>query len=301
MNPTLLILAAGMGSRYGGLKQLDEVGPNGETIMDYTIYDAIQAGFDQAVFVIRKDFEEDFYKKVASKYEDEIQVDIVFQELPDFVPQHLDITEREKPWGTGHAVLVAKNKIHKPFAVFNADDFYGRGAIETVGKFLTEDIRPDLCALVGYPLEKTLSDNGTVSRGVCEVGNDNQLLNIEEKEKIEKQNGKIVYDKNGEQDTLPPDATVSMNLWGLHPSFFTILEHRFKQFIVQNYNKPKSEFFLPFVIDERLKEKNIEVKVLETESDWFGVTYKEDLGDVKENIQQLVEDDVYPTPLWSNL
>ena len=299
MNPTLLVLAAGMGSRYGGLKQLDEVGPNGETIMDYTIYDAIQAGFDHAVFVIRKEFEEAFEEKIVAKYKDEIQVDIVFQELQDFVPQHLNISEREKPWGTGHAVLVAKNKIHKPFAVFNADDFYGRDAIERIAAFLKEEVRPDLCALVGYPLKKTLSENGTVNRGLCEIDSEGYLKNIEEKERIERQDGKIVYGPNG--DTLDEDDKVSMNLWGLHPSFFTVLEHRFKQFIIQKYNKDRSEFFLPFVIDERLKEGNIRVQVLETESDWFGVTYREDLEEVKEGIQELVEAEEYPSPLWKNL
>lgn len=301
MNPTIVILAAGMGSRYGGLKQLDAVGPNGETIMDYTIFDAIQAGFDQVVFVIRRDFEQEFREKIASKYADHIQVDIVFQELSDYVPQELDIEGREKPWGTGHAVLVTLHKVHKPFAVFNADDFYGKDAIQRIAQFLKEDVAPDEYAMVGYTLEKTMSANGTVSRGVCEINEKSELVSINEREKIRLENGTVVYGKNGHEGTLEKGATVSMNLWGLHPSFYSILEHRFKQFIALNYDKPKSEFFLPFVIDDRLSDNEIKVKVLKTDSNWYGVTYKEDLPDVKKGVQKLVEENEYPTPLWENL
>jgi choline kinase len=300
MNPTLVILAAGMGSRYGGLKQMDEVGPGGETIMDYTIYDAIKAGFDQVVFVIRREFEDEFRDKIAAKYKDHIQVDIVFQELADFVPQELDISEREKPWGTGHAVLVTKNKVHKPFAVFNADDFYGKDAIQKVGSFLTNEVEPDKYAMVGYPLNKTMSANGTVSRGVCQINDEQYLVNIEEKEHIKEKNGQIVYGEK-EEGQLDKDSTVSMNLWGLHPSFFSILEHRFNQFIVQNYNKPKAEYFLPFVIDDQLQDGKVKVKVLQTDSNWYGVTYKDDLPDVKAGINDLVEKGEYPSPLWKEL
>jgi len=295
--PALLILAAGMGSRYGGLKQMDAVGPSGETIMDYTLYDAIQAGFDQVVFVIREDFAREFEDQVASKYKDKIQVDIVFQDLHQFVPEHLDISERVKPWGTGHAVLCACNKIHKPFAVFNADDFYGGHAIAQVGSFLQTGVRPDHFAMVAYPLAKTLSANGSVSRGICQVNDEGQLIKIEEHEKIRREENEIVFGSAG-LGTLPENAPASMNLWGLHPALFSVLEQAFKQFIIQHYNEPKSELYLPFVIDNRLQDKQISIDVLETRSQWLGVTYKEDLEVVKDGIQQRVDEGDYPTPLW---
>lgn len=295
--PALLILAAGMGSRYGGLKQMDGVGPSGETIMDYTLYDAIQAGFDQVVFVIREGFTEEFERQVASKYRDRIQVDIVYQDLHQFVPEHLDISQREKPWGTGHAVLCACNKIHKPFAVFNADDFYGKQAIQQVGSFLKNEVRPDHYAMVAYPLAKTLSRNGSVSRGICKVNESGRLIKIEEHEKIRREGEQIRFGSNG--GVLPEDAPASMNLWGLHPAIFSVLEYAFNQFIIQHYKEEKSELYLPFVIDNRLQADQITIDVLKTGSQWLGVTYKNDLDAVQRGIKERIDADDYSSPLWS--
>jgi choline kinase len=297
-NPSLLILAAGMGSRYGGLKQMDGVGPSGETIMDYTLHDAIKAGFDHVVFVIREAFAEDFEKEIVSKYKDKLEVDIVFQDLHQFVPEHLDISDRVKPWGTGHAVLCACSKLHTPFAVFNADDFYGADAIQKIGDFLKNDVCPDRFGMVAYPLVKTLSDHGSVSRGICEVSEDRGLVKIEEHEKIRWKDGEIVFgdDPIGK---LSESMPASMNLWGLHPSVFPILEQSFNQFIIQSYNEPKSELYLPFVIDNRLQEEQISIDVLNTSSKWLGVTYKDDLESVQKGIRKMVDQGDYPTPLWS--
>jgi NDP-sugar pyrophosphorylase family protein len=275
---------------------MDGVGPAGETIMDYTMYDAIQAGFDQVVFVIREGFTAEFENQIAKKYRDKIKVDIVYQDLHQFVPDHLDISERLKPWGTGHAVLCASTKIHKPFAVFNADDFYGTHAIQQIGDFLKSSVRPDHFAMVGYPLVRTLSDNGSVSRGICTVDSMGKLANIEEHENIRRKEGQIVY---GEfENSLPERVFASMNLWGLHPAIFSVLEHAFNQFIIQHYKEEKSELYLPFVIDKRLQEGQISIDVLETHSQWLGVTYKEDLVAVKKGISELVKQGDYPSPLW---
>ncbi len=294
--PALLILAAGMGSRYGGLKQMDAVGPSGETIMDYTLHDAIQAGFDQVVFVIREGFSEEFKDQVVSRYRDQIQVDIVYQDLHQFVPQHLDISERVKPWGTGHAVLCASNKLHKPFAVFNADDFYGSHAIHQISTFLKTKVRPDHYAMVAYPLAKTLSANGSVSRGICEVDEKGRLIKIEEHEKIRRKQGQIIFGED-QPKTLSEEAPASMNLWGLHPAFFSVLKQAFNQFIIQHYRESKSELYLPFVIDNRLQEDQISIDVLSTTSQWLGVTYKDDLKAVQKGIRQLVEEGDYSSPL----
>ena len=297
-NPSLLILAAGMGSRYGGLKQMDGVGPSGETIMDYTLHDAIKAGFDHVVFVIREAFADDFEKEIVSKYKDKLEVDIVFQDLHQFVPEHLDISDRVKPWGTGHAVLCACSKLHTPFAVFNADDFYGADAIQKIGDFLKNEICPDRFGMVAYPLAKTLSDHGSVSRGICEVSEDSELVKIEEHEKIRWKDGEIVF---GEDPIgkLSESMPASMNLWGLHPSVFPILEQAFNQFIIQSYNEPKSELYLPFVIDNRLQEQQISIDVFSTSSKWLGVTYKDDLESVQKGIREMVDQGDYQTPLWS--
>ena len=297
MRKSILILAAGMGSRYGGLKQMDGVGPNKETIMDFTLYDAIAAGFDQAVFVIRRDFEDAFRQKVVQKYQDKIKVDIVFQELDAFVPKDLDINHRVKPWGTGHAVLVAKKVIDQPFIVVNADDFYGKDAIHTIGQFLEDDVRADHYAMVGYPLALTLSDNGSVSRGVCHIHGEKALSHIVETEKIRREGGTIVHGSSGEGQ-LEEDTKVSMNLWGLHPSIFDRLEQKFGSFIEERYQEEKSEIYLPFVIDEALQDGEITVDVLPTQSKWYGVTYKEDLPDVQKGISELVSKGIYPKPLW---
>jgi NDP-sugar pyrophosphorylase family protein len=276
---------------------MDAVGPSGETIMDYTVFDAIQSGFDQVVFVIREDFENEFLDQVAAKYKGKIKVDIVHQDIYGFVPQHLDISKRKKPWGTGHAVLSACSKIHKPFAVFNADDFYGRDAIQKIGHFLQNGVSPDHYAMVGYPLKNTLSGNGSVSRGICKVSDEGELIEIEEHEKIRQKGDDIVFGADG-HTTLPGNALASMNLWGLHPAIFPILEYAFNQFIIQHYKEEKSELYLPFVINQRLKDGHANVQVLNTDSQWLGVTYKEDLQQVKEGMRTTVENGEYPTPLW---
>jgi len=297
-NPSLLILAAGMGSRYGGLKQMDGVGPSGETIMDYTLHDAIKAGFDHVVFVIGEAFADEFEKEIVSKYKDKLDIDIVFQDLHQFVPEHLDISDRVKPWGTGHAVLCACSKLHSPFAVFNADDFYGTDAIQKIGGFLKKEVRPDRFGMVAYPLSKTLSDFGSVSRGICEVSEDGKLIKIEEHEKIRREDGEIVFGDDS-KGNLSESSPASMNLWGLHPSVFPILEQAFNQFIIQGYNEAKSELYLPFVIDNRLQEGQISIDVLSTTSQWLGVTYKADLDSVQKGIREMVENGNYQTPLWS--
>ena len=297
MGKSILVLAAGMGSRYGGLKQMDGVGPHQETIMDFTIHDAIESGFDQAVFVIRRDFEDAFRQKVVRKYEGKIQVDIVFQELDAFVPSELDIQHRQKPWGTGHAVLVAKDLIQDPFIVVNADDFYGKHAIQTIGAFLDERVSPSHYAMVGYPLALTLSSNGTVSRGVCHLGAGGQLSHIVETEKIQRTDDGIVYG-DPVQGKLEEEVKVSMNLWGLHPSIFDRLDRKFDNFIRTCFQEEKSEIYLPFVIDEALQAGEIQVDVLPTDSRWYGVTYKDDLPDVQKGIASLMKEGVYPNPLW---
>lgn len=303
MKPTLLLLAAGMGSRYGGLKQLDGLGPNGETIMDYSIYDAIQAGFGKIVFVIRKDFEDQFRKKVLSKYEGHIPTEIVFQSI-DNLPEGYSVPEgREKPWGTNHAVLMAKNVIKEPFCVINCDDFYNRDSFRVIGNFLANlpNNSKNKYAMVGFRIGNTLSENGTVSRGICTTNTEKLLVDVVERTKIERREGKVQYiDDEGKWVVTDDDTPVSMNVWGFTPDYFEYSESYFKDFLndPKNLENKKSEFFIPLMVNKLIKDGTATVKVLDTTSSWFGVTYPEDRENVVTKIQSLVKAGIYPNKLF---
>ena len=298
MKPTLVILAAGMGSRYGGLKQLDEVGPNGEAIIDYSLFDAIRAGFGKVVFIIRRDFEDAFKERFDKKLKGKINVEYVFQELTD-LPAGFSVPEgREKPWGTGHAIRAARNVVKEPFSAINADDFYGFEAYETVARFLTGDVDDNQYAMVGYRLDKTLSENGSVSRGLCVTNAQQNLVDIEELTQITNETEGIFYYKDNEKVGLKGYETVSMNFWGFHPSLFTHLEEGFVSFLKEKGNEMKSEFFIPMYVDELIKAEKTEVKVLTSNALWFGVTYQEDKPVVKDRINQLIAEGKYPSKLW---
>ncbi len=300
MKPTLFVLAAGMGSRYGGLKQLDGLGPHGETIMDYSIYDAIHAGFGKIVFVIRKDFEQDFREKILSKYEGHIPVEVVFQSITDLPEGYTCPEDRTKPWGTNHAVLMGKNAIKEPFAVINADDFYGRNAFEVIAKELSRprDRKGDYC-MVGFRVGNTMTENGSVARGVCST-KDGNLESVVERTAISyDKEGRIVFtDENGTEQTLDPATPVSMNLWGFTPDYFDYSEREFRRFLDRDINTPKSEFFIPLAIDTLIKSGEASVKVLDTDSIWFGVTYAADRPGVVEKFAQLHADGTYPEKLF---
>lgn len=300
MKPTLLILAAGMASRYGSLKQIAHFGPSGETIMDYSIFDAIRAGFGKVVFIIRKDFAEDFKEIFEPRLKGKIEIDYVFQEMTDHL-NGFEVPEgRTKPWGTAHAVLCAREAIHEPFAVINADDFYGRDAFEKAYAFLTKECSPRLYSIIGYQLSNTLSDHGTVSRGVCTVDANGMLTGINERTKIFRNDqGKIVYDDNGVNVEVPEDSKVSMNFWCFDQGVFGVSETMFHDFLSKNIQDPKSEFFIPIVADQYVKEGMGEVKVIPTSSVWFGVTYKEDAPIVKDSFDKLVAAGEYPANLWA--
>lgn len=301
MKPTLFVLAAGMGSRYGGLKQLDGLGPHGETIMDYSIYDALKAGFGKVVFVIRKDFEDDFRKKVLSKYEGHIPVDVVFQSINDLPEGYTCPADRTKPWGTNHAVLMGKDAIKEPFAVINADDFYGRNAFEVIAKELSRprDRKGDYC-MVGFRVGNTMTENGSVSRGVCTTGADGNLTGVVERTSISyDKDGRIVFtDENGQEQTLELNTPVSMNLWGFTPDYFDYSEREFKKFLDEKIDTPKSEFFIPLCIDTLIKNGEATVKVLDTDSKWFGVTYSADRPGVVEKFAELHASGEYPEKLF---
>ncbi|MCF2657938.1 MAG: nucleotidyltransferase [Parabacteroides sp.] len=300
MKPTLFVLAAGMGSRYGGLKQLDGLGPNGETIMDYSIFDAIRGGFGKLVFVIRKSFEEDFRNKILSKYENHIPCELVFQDLND-LPEGFTCPEgRQKPWGTNHAVLMGKSVIKEPFAVINADDFYGRDSFAVIGKQLSEmgDKQNEYC-MVGYRVGNTLSESGSVARGVCETNEAGYLTGVVERTAIERIDGDIQFiDENGQKVVLEENVPVSMNMWGFTPDYFVHSEKYFVDFLKENIDKPKSEFFIPLVVNELITKGIATVKVLDTTAKWFGVTYAADRQGVVDKIQALVDAGEYPNKLF---
>ena len=304
MKPTLFLLAAGMGSRYGGLKQLDGLGPNGETIMDYSIYDAIQAGFGKLVFVIRKDFEQDFRDKTISKYEGHIPCELVFQSLDD-LPEGFKCPEgRVKPWGTNHAVLMGKNVINEPFCVINCDDFYNRDAFMAIGKFLSElpEGSKNKYAMVGFRIGNTLSENGSVARGICGRNEEGNLTDVVERTEIMRVNGVISYkDENGEwQPVGGENVPVSMNMWGFTPDYFAYSEDYFKAFLSdpKNMENLKAEFFIPLMVDKLINDGTATVKVLDTTSKWFGVTYAADRDAVVAKIQSLIDEGVYPAKLF---
>ena len=303
MKPTLFLLAAGMGSRYGGLKQLDGLGPNGETIMDYSIYDAIKAGFGKLVFVIRKEFEQDFREKIISKYEGHIPCELVFQSI-DALPEGFTCPEgRVKPWGTNHAVMMGAPVINEPFAVINCDDFYGSDSYRSMAQFLSSlpEGSKNRYAMVGFRVGNTLSESGTVSRGICGTDENRMLTSVVERTKIQRMDGEVKYiDDNGEWTATPENTPVSMNFWGFTPDYFGYSADLFVQFLSnpQNMENLKSEFFIPFVVDKLIAEGTATVEVLDTTSKWFGVTYPEDRPSVVEKIKDLVAAGVYPEKLF---
>lgn len=300
VKPTLFVLAAGMGSRYGGLKQLDGVGPHGETIMDYSIYDAIQAGFGKVVFVIRHDFEQEFRDKVLSKYQGHIETGVVFQSIDALPEGYTCPVEREKPWGTNHAVLMGKDAIKEPFAVINADDFYSRDAFMVISEELQKprQNKGDYC-MVGFRVGNTVTENGTVSRGVCTDKN-GYLESVTERGSIHaNEKREIVYpDANGVDQVLNPNTPVSMNFWGFTPDYFDFSQREFIKFLDTRINEPKSEYFIPTVVDNLIKSGEATVKLLDTEAKWFGVTYVEDRDGVREKLLELHNQGVYPEKLF---
>lgn len=299
MKPTLFILAAGMGSRYGGLKQLDGVGPSGETIMDYSVYDALRAGFGKIVFVIRKDFEQEFRDKIISKYEGHVPVEVVFQDINDLPEGFKPNPERTKPWGTNHAVLMGKDVIKEPFAVINADDYYGRHSFQILGDFLRSVEGKENCyCMVGFNIENTLSENGGVSRGHCQVDAEGNLTGVTECHGIERKDGKLIQVVEGEEVPFPEDANVSMNMWGFTPDYFGYSVKSFVNFLQHNGQELKSEFYIPTVVNELINDGTITLKVLGTDSKWFGVTYAADRPATVAQFEKLVEDGEYPTPLF---
>lgn len=301
MKPTLFVLAAGMGSRYGGLKQLDGLGPSGETIMDYSIYDAERGGFGKVVFVIRRSFEEDFRKKILSKYENVIPVEVVFQDL-DSLPEGFKLNpKREKPWGTNHAVLMGKDVIKEPFAVINADDYYGRESFKIIADYLTTlNGKKDNYCMVGYRLGNTLSESGSVARGICSKDENEYLKTVVERTYIIRDKDGIVKYKDEEENLVPvsDQVPVSMNMWGFTPEYFRYSEEYFIDFLKKNEDNIKAEFFIPLLVNDLVNKGKVKVKVLDTPSKWFGVTYAQDRPGVVNKFKELVDKGEYPSPLW---
>ena len=300
MKPTLLILAAGLGSRYGGLKQIDAVGPNGEIIIDYSIYDAIGAGFGKVVFVIRHYFQDAFKEKIGSKFDGVLETAYAYQKLDAALGDFALPPNREKPWGTGHAVLVAEDIINEPFAVINADDYYGSDSFKMMAEFLSGPaISPADYAMAGFRLGNTLSDYGSVARGVCHCDDELFLRDIVERTRVEKRGRTACYsDDDGTEHVLTGEEMVSMNLWGFHPSIFTHLSRQFKDFLEEHGNKLKSELFIPTAVGDLVESGRVNVKVLPTRDSWFGVTYREDREIAERSIAALVADGTYPQKLW---
>lgn len=289
-----------MGSRYGGLKQLDGLGPHGETIMDYSIYDAIHSGFGKVVFVIRKDFEQEFRDKILSKYESKIPTEVVFQSINDLPEGFTCPEDRTKPWGTNHAVLMGKDVIKEPFAVINSDDFYGRNSFEVLAKALSDlpDDSHDKYFMVGFNVGNTMSESGTVSRGVCETEN-GLLKSVVERTKIGyDENHDIIFTEGDLVEKLEPTTPVSMNFWGFTPDYFEHSEKSFINFLNQSINVPKSEFFIPIVVSELVESGQSTVEVLRTDSKWFGVTYSEDRPAVVEKFAELHRQGIYPDKMF---
>jgi len=289
-----------MASRYGSMKQVDGFGPHGETIIDYSIYDAIKAGFGKVSFIIREEFVENFKSIFEPKLQGRVETDYVFQSF-DLAPFGINETiERAKPWGTAHAVLSARNQVNEPFCVINADDFYGYDAFKKMADFLTTEVADDKYSIIGYQVDRTLSDNGAVSRGVCKV-EDGNMVAINERLKVYfKEDGSVAYEDEGVEYPLDSDTRVSMNFWGFTPAIFDQSLELFKKFVEANKDNPKSEFFIPLVADELIKTGTATFKVIPTDAKWFGVTYKEDKPIVQKSISELVQNGTYPENLWSN-
>jgi choline kinase len=301
MSPTLLILAAGIGSRFGGLKQATGVGPSGEAILDYSIYDAIRAGFGRVVFVIRKDILDDMQHIFFNKWKDKIEVDYVFQEIDDLPGGFKPPAERTKPWGTGHAIWVARNKIQEPFCMINADDFYGKRSYEMASGFLKnlDNLLHGRYALIGYTLKNTLSEYGFVSRAEGETNPDGTLKSITERLKIKRVGEEVVYqDDQGNIRTISENTLVSMNIWAFMPSLFKYLDEEIIGFLKENSESLKSEFLLPNLIDKLIKTGTVEIPVIPTDAQWFGMTYREDLEMVQSKLAVLAKQGEYPTPIW---
>ena len=301
MKPTLVILAAGMGSRYGGLKQVDALGPNGETIIDYSVYDAIRAGFGKVIFVIRKSIEKDFLEVFGNRFSSDVKVEIAFQEL-DMLPQGFKVPDgREKPWGTAHAVWVTRHLINEPFAVINADDFYGFDTFRVLAQELSKpNLEKGSYFMVGYKLGNTLSEQGAVSRGVCSTDENGYLLDVVERTHIERVEGEVKYkDENGNLVKVDEGVPVSMNFWGFTTDFFGYTEKLMTDFFSNQIGNVKAEFYIPTVVNRAIKEGNARCKVLETKAEWFGVTYPGDRPMVVNRLKELTEKGVYPSPLWS--
>ena len=300
MKPTLFVLAAGMGSRYGGLKQLDGVGPQGQTIMDYSIYDALQAGFGKVVFVIRRDFEADFREKILSKYEGHVPVEVVFQSV-DAVPDGFAVPEeRTKPWGTNHAVLMGQEAIHEPFVVINADDYYGRNAFEVIAGELSRprERKGDYC-MVGFRVANTITENGSVSRGVC-TASEGYLTDVVERTSIafDSEHRIAFTDENGDTQYLDPDTPVSMNMWGFTPDYFEFSEREFRKFLDNLTDPLKGEYYIPTAVDTMIRSGEATVKLLDTTSKWVGVTYAEDRQNVVDSLAAMHADGTYPEQLF---
>ncbi|MBR1921699.1 MAG: NTP transferase domain-containing protein [Kiritimatiellae bacterium] len=304
MKPTLVVLAAGMGSRYGGLKQVDPVGPSGEAVLDYSVFDAVRSGFGKVVFVIRHDFEAEFREKIGRKFERMTHVDYCFQDIADLPPPYVVPAGRAKPWGTAHATRAARAVVREPFAVINADDFYGRDAFERLTAFLSapqaDDGGPMHFAMVGYRLDLTLSENGSVARGICEISPEGMLKGVTEMTKLVRA-GDVAENREDEAapQKVPLDARVSMNCWGFAPRLFDELERRFPAWLAENGGREKSEWYIPFVVDELIREGKADCRVLPTESSWFGVTYREDKPTVVASIGRLVDAGAYPRDLFA--
>ena len=298
---TLLVLAAGMGSRYGGLKQLDAVGPNGETVIDYSVFDAIRAGFKKVVFIIREDFKKEFQSSIGNKFQSQIEVEYAYQKLEVLPPGYSLPQDREKPWGTGHAILSAKQVVNEPFAVINADDFYGKLAYQKIFQYLSTvsiDSSPSKFCMVGYPLINTLSEFGSVSRGICIVSDQNKLESVNELTCIQKIENEIVNEAEVQKrQVLSGDEVVSMNMWGFTPQLFSQLEKLFSEFLSENIDNFSSEFYIPFAVDKLIQSNIATVEVLETSEQWFGVTYKEDKSYVQSAVCNLIKSGEYPSKI----
>lgn len=297
MKPTLVILAAGMASRYGSMKQVEGFGPSGETIMDYSIFDAIRAGYGKVVFIIREAFVENFKSIFEPKLKGKIETAYVCQELTSYTNGYSFPQERTKPWGTAHAVLCAKEAVDGPFAVINADDFYGSNAFKNAAAFLSNGCNATTYAIVGYDLVKTLSEHGTVNRGVCTLDGDGRLITVTERINIAKKEGKIICGDGLEPAELSVNTRVSMNFWCFDKSYFSVTEKMFAEFLAANGQELKSEFFIPIVADRFIAEGN-KIEVIPTTSSWFGVTYKEDAPFVQDSLNKLIADGEYPQNLW---
>jgi dTDP-glucose pyrophosphorylase len=299
MKPTLLVLAAGLGTRYGGLKQIDPVGPHGQTLIDYSLYDAIRAGFGRVVFIIRHNFEEAFLRIVSSKFDRFVPTAYAYQELEAALDDFALPPGREKPWGTGHAILVSRDAIHEPFAVVNADDYYGVGSLQKIASFLTSDVAPDLYAMVGFILKNTMSEHGAVARGITECDEQMFLRRIVERKGIERSPAGIRYlNTAGVAHTLTGEEIVSMNLWGFHPSIFEHLAIQFRRFLQERGRERDSELYIPSVVDAIVTSGQARVKVEQTGDSWFGVTYRQDAPAATRCIQGLIARGVYPEKLW---